>query len=352
MFPKEEVPYGASYLSILRNNGIPHDIIYWNRDSDGENIFSDGEIFFNLECKLGGKKIKKIFKMLKYARFIRSILKSKKYSKVIILTTVPGMFTFDILLKGYRNKYIFDIRDYTNESNKIYYYIEKLLIKHSYTTVISSEGFKKFLPQNRNYIKTHNISNQSDIENVVQNIKLKKQLVIGFVGNVRYEHENELLIEQLKNNSKYRIGYWGKISNSFNIESVKAKTNATNISFFGPFINEDKKNIYNNIDFINAIYGTDGLEVTTAVPNRFYDAIIFKKPIITSKGTYLGELVEKSGLGIAVDIKEDNLELLLSNYIASFDPEVFLKRCDDLWGSIILDQEQFNKEVTRFTISD
>ncbi len=40
---------------------------------------------------------------------------------------------------------------------------------------------------------------------------------------------------------------------------------------------------------INSIYGNDSLEVTTALPNRLYEACMFKKPIISSRDTYLGE---------------------------------------------------------------
>ena len=48
--------------------------------------------------------------------------------------------------------------------------------------------------------------------------------------------------------------------------------------FKGEFKNEDKPEIYREIDFINAIYGNKSLEVTTALPNRLYDGILFKKP--------------------------------------------------------------------------
>ena len=79
------------------------------------------------------------------------------------------------------------------------------------------------------------------------------------------------------------------------LEGYCKRNNIKNVVFKGEFKNEDKPEIYREIDFINAIYGNKSLEVTTALPNRLYDGILFKKPIIASKGTYLGEVIKKYG---------------------------------------------------------
>lgn len=348
MFPKEEVPYAEIYLDVLKKKNVTYNIIYWNRDKNNETTYLDNEINFNLECKMGGKKIYKIFKMWKYASFIRNEIKNTEYSKIIILTTVPGIFIFDILMKKYKRNYMFDIRDFTNENNFIYYFLEKKIIYNSCYTAISSSGFKTFLPDKKEYLKVHNISNLADISEEVSNINKKDKLLIGFVGNVRYEQENELLISKLKNSLKFEMAYWGKVNKDFNIESIKKRTNAKNVSFFGKFSNEEKSIIYKKIDFINAIYGSDGLEVTTAIPNRFYDALIFKKPIITSKGTFIGELVQKYNLGISVDIINDNIEDMILYYLKNFDAEIFLKTCDNLLREYLNDQEKFKNSISDF----
>lgn len=348
MFPKEEVPYANLYLDVIKENKVAYDIIYWNRDKDGKTEFSDHEITFKLECKTGGPKRKKILKMLKYAKFIRNRMNKEEYSKAIILTTVPGMFLLDILIKKYPDNYILDIRDYTNENNKLYYFFEKKLICNSYYTVISSLGFESFLPKERKYLKVHNISNQDAVKNEIDELNKKEKLMIGFVGNLRYEKENELLISKLKDNLKYEIGYWGKNTNNFSLETIKKRTQAKNVVFFGQFLNEYKREIYEKIDFINAIYGDDGLEVTTAIPNRFYDALIFKKPIITSKGTFIGDLVQKYKLGITVDIINDDLDEMITLFLQNFNPEIFLKTCNELLDVYLEDQYIFKRNVEDF----
>ncbi|MFC4709973.1 hypothetical protein ACWOEJ_09940 [Enterococcus eurekensis] len=91
MYPKDEVPYAESYLKVINNEKKNYRIIYWNRSETKDNKFLDKEIYFNLRCPNGGSKIKKIFKIFSYARFIRKELKKPIYDKVVVLTTVPGI---------------------------------------------------------------------------------------------------------------------------------------------------------------------------------------------------------------------------------------------------------------------
>lgn len=345
MFSREEVPYIKFYIDEMKKEKIDYDILFWNREYTAPITKTENEINFSLECKMGGQKYKKIFKMAKYANTIRKYAKGNQYTHVIVLTTVPGIFLFDILLKKYSKKYIYDIRDYTNESNNLYYAIEKKLIFNSAFTSISSKGFEQFLPDYP-YVVTHNISNESNVTNDTDDLKNKEKIVIGFVGNVRYPMENKELIKKMSVNSKFRMEYWGKSTVDFD-EFMKSKK-YSDVQFHGKFVNEEKTSIYKEIDMINAIYGSSGLEVTTAIPNRFYDSIIFKKPIITSKNTYLGTLVEKYDIGLAVDIFNEDIETSITNYIAKFDRTNFIQNCNTALENITEEQKYFSESIRKF----
>lgn len=349
MYPKDETPYGELYREVLEKNGIDYRVVYWNRDKNGENSFFEKEIYFNLKCANGGNKLKKIVKMLKYALFIRGKLKNNDYDKAIILTTVPGIFTFDILLLKYKDKYIYDIRDFTNENNILYYFLEKKIIQNSFQTVISSPGFKYFLPKEYTYKIAHNISNESDKIECNKEIFKNDKVVIGFVGNIRYEEENTQLIKGLNGYNKFSFEFWGKINKDFSKEKILKEN--PEILFHGPYTNVDKPFIYENIDFINAIYGNETLEVTTALPNRLYDALIFKKPILTSKGTYLGEIVEKNNIGIAVDFLNDDLYDVISNYIHKFNEVEFIDKCNELLSIYLDEQKELKRTIHNFATS-
>lgn len=345
MFPKEETPYASYYIDVIESKKIAYDILYWNRNETKKNDIIGNEIYFNVEAKTGGKKYKKIVRMIRYAQFIRRALKKKNYTKVVVLTTRPGIFLFDRLIRKFKNKYILDIRDYTNEQQFFYAWIEKKLITHSFRTVISSDGFRTFLPQEVDYLNVHNISNQNDWVSFAEDMNHKASILIGFVGNVRYEKENTLLIKKLSRDERFVAGYWGRVTNDFKLNN---KTSFDNAVFFGPFINEEKSDIYKKIDIINALYGKDSLEVTTAIPNRFYDALIFKKPIIASKGTYLGEMVQRSGIGLVVDIEKEDIVAPLLDYIAHFDPALFVDRCTRIYEACLKDQATFLANIEDF----
>lgn len=346
MFPEEEVPYANLYTDFLDKRDIDYDVVFWNREVTAPTTYQDNKILFNLECRMGGSKFKKIGKMLKYARFIRDCAKKIEYTHAIILTTVPGIFLNDILATKYHGKYILDIRDYTNESNSIYYNIEKRVIRNSFETVISSEGFKKFLPL-KDYIICHNISNDELAFSEVKNLANSRKLKIGFVGNVRYADENYSLISQLDEN-EFEFLYWGKMIAGCNLPELCEEHGKVNVRFKGKFLNSDKPSIYKEIDMINAVYGSSGLEVTTAIPNRFYDAVLFKKPIIASKGTYLGELVEESGIGVAIDLDDNHVSNRILQYVKSFDSDAFVTNTEKLWKSFQKDKNDFERVLLSF----
>lgn len=309
MFSKNETSYAGYYIDELKRRGATYDIAYFER-YDTKRLPEENEILFSKYCPTGGSKLRKLGIMASYAKWIRSLVKSSNYKSIIVLTTVPAVTLKDILVKKYRNNYILDIRDYTHESNSAYYRIVKNLIANSYSTVLSSRGFLSFLPKfDSKYVYTHNIAKGY---NKADGFNPKKSVFnVGFVGSIRYYDENSRLIELSQKHSDYRLSYYGTQSNGCDLKEFCSQKGYENIFFGGPFKNSEKPEIYKDIDIINSIYGVAGLETTTAVPNRFYDAAIYGCPIIVSKGTYLADCVKEYNLGIAVDaMNEDSFEAL------------------------------------------
>lgn len=73
-----------------------------------------------------------------YRRYVKKLLKKKKYDSLIILTTQTALILCDVLLASYRHKYIFDYRDKSYEYIKPYGMLVNAVIKASRETVISS----------------------------------------------------------------------------------------------------------------------------------------------------------------------------------------------------------------------
>lgn len=349
-FERNEMPYISYYEDALNKKQIDYECIFWNRNKNGDIQKKDRCYTINIKCLMGINKIEKLMPIIKYMYYLNRILKKENYTHLIILNTIPSILISYILLNDYKSKYILDIRDYSYEKYKIYRNRVEKIIENSYFTAISSEGFKSFLPDSRKLITCHNISNLEEKLEECNNIKEQACVKIGFVGLVRYFNENSKLIKTLANNSQYELVYYGKTHVNCNLVDYCKQIKAKNIIFYGEFKNNEKPKIYQNIDMINAIYGNKSLEVTTALPNRLYDGVLFKKPIIATSGTYLGEIVEKHKLGIAINIEDDerNIRNKIDNYIANFDSEKFVNHCNEFLSLALKQQRAFQNKVLNF----
>lgn len=340
-------PYLQYYIDACKEKKVDYDLFLWNRDRTG-GLQKNGNVYtMNSICPFGGSKFKKIIPMLQYRNALLKVIKNEQYTHLVLINTLAPVMISNHVLKHFDQRYILDIRDYTYERIKKYKAIETQLIEHSYFTTISSRGFLQFVTPSDKIVINHNISNLDKIEDTVRLDKSKK-ITIGFVGSVRYPEVNQKLIAAVQNDPRFILEYVGPEVDGCNLEDYCKVHGIKNVVFKGKFSNEQKPEIYKQIDMINSLYGDFSLEVTTAIPNRYYDALIFKKPIIASKGTYLGELVEKNSVGVAVDINDDAFYSKLKRYILTFDKCRFIKCCSRELNQIINEQESFEKQINCF----
>ena len=75
-----------------------------------------------------------------------------------------------------------------------------------------------------------------------------------------------------------------------------------NVVFLGKYNYKEKIcSIYEQIDCVYSLYDTSIKNVKVALPNKLYEGAFCNLPFIASKGTYVGELIEKYNFGIAVE---------------------------------------------------
>lgn len=345
---RNNMPYLKYYEDIIRKEKVNYECIFWDRFTNKKTEKINNEYTLHIKCLPGANKLGKIIPMLKYKYIVEKIIKKEQYTHLIILTTLPGVLINKILLKKFKNKYILDIRDYTYEKYTFYKNIVDKLVENSFFTAISSKGFLRFINDNEKIISCHNISNVEAFNKTCEDLKNKRHITIGFVGGVRYFKENCKLIDSLANNPIYKLAYIGRPNVDCDLEGYCKSKNITNAVFKGKFKNEDKPEIYKEIDLINAVYGNDNLEVTTALPNRLYDGILFKRPIIATKDTYLGEFVDRFNLGIVVDIDSNYFRNSIDDYIKKFKKAEFNRNCEHVFKIITKEQKLFCERITKF----
>lgn len=338
------LPYMNRYIKFFEDNNIDFDIICWQREDTKTEARSNEYNYFE---PAQYDAIGKIMAYQRYAKFVKDTIRKNKYDKIVVLTTVMAVSICRFLTKEYKGKYLFDIRDYTFEKFLPYKRIVDNLIKKSGLTTISSKGFMDFLDPSEKIVINHNMNFNKTVETPAP-LKNKQVINVGFVGQVRYYDENVELIKQLKNTFKYQLWYIGKPTADCDLEGYCAQNEITNVSFIGKYNNEQKPELYKSIDMVNSIYGDDSLEVTTALPNRLYEACLFKKPIISSKKTFLGEVIHQYKLGLVVDVEKDNVLSILDEYIENFNEEEFLKGCNQFIEDVKRDDDILFERLNEF----
>lgn len=346
-FPKTMVPYAEQYENKIKAANNSYDILFWDRFTSASLENYGNEYIFHYKCTLGGNRIKKLYPFYLFRKTVLRIINENHYDKLIILSTLPGILLCSLLQKKYKGKFIFDIRDYTYEKYGFYRKIVQNLIEKSYFTAISSRGFKKFLGENTKLIVNHNISNMMAITDKVNLCKEKKNITIGFIGSIRYFAENVKLINALGNENRYRLLYAGSVSAGCDLKKYCNLHNYHNVYFSGGFQNHEKPSLYQEVDVINALYGNRLDEVKTALPNKLYDCLLFKKTILVSDGTYLAEVVKKYDIGLVLSSQDSYLDKI-TLYVDAFDPAKFTANAEKLLKVVMEEQETYCSKIREF----
>lgn len=345
----EFMPYLRKYQTILQKNNIDYDVLYWNRTALNEEI---KEIYIPFNCKssFGKKKYSKILDFLKYRKFLKNTIREKKYDKLIILTTLPAMLLFDLLLFKYKNNYILDIRDPSYEKFKLFNQIFKKIICSSYFTTISSEGFLEFLPKiEGKYFKIHNFDDKNlKLRVLSKNSSENKIIKIRFHGFIRHIDANKKIIEKLGNDSRFEIHYHGIYDNGEGsiIKEYATSNRMRNVFFHGKYNENERREFLSDTNILHNIYENDATKY--ALGNKMYDGILYYIPQLVSKGSIMGELVEKHQVGLTLDYNSSNLADEIYIWYQNIDFELFKNNCDRFLEEVMNDEKLFRTEFQKY----
>lgn len=345
---RHATPYLEKYERILDELNIDYDVIFWKRVESQTSINRANEKEVEVICPIGIGAANKLISFFKWRKILISYLDKAVYSHVIVLSTNPAVLLSGYLKKHYSNKYIFDIRDYSLESNFFFKKLVMSIIEKSAFTTISSEGYYRWLDKSEKIILNHNVTYYSaDIQK--DHFFERETLNFAFVGNVRLDRQTRALLLTLKNSIRYRMSFVGRILPSSDIKQLCTSEGVKNITFKKPFTTNEKPGIYADIDLINAVYANDAKKLrlgdSTPIPNRLYDSIIFKCPIVASSGTYLAELVDEFKIGFSLNGFDPNAETDFNNYINNFNKSEFLSGCNKLLSKVLLEEANFLSQL-------
>lgn len=211
--------------------------------------------------------------------------------------------------------------------------IDLYLIKKSLVSVFTSEGFVKYHFDNKPPVNAFVVTNRLNVN--VLNFKCEKKKKIdenhidfAFVGGARFNsllNFSNVLLEEFSNHS---LHFYGEPTVSKKEKFYELKK-YSNVYFHGPFKNpDDLVNIYQNIDIVISTYDVKYENVRYAEPNKLYEAIYFRTPIIVSQNTFLAEKVKQLNIGFTVDPLNRNSIIDLINNLTKDSIEDKIRSCE------------------------
>lgn len=335
-------PFVSIYTQILNEYGVKYDIINWDKTG---NETSD---VISYHGTIGNSSIAKLIGYWKFSKFIKRVLRNNNYDRVIVFSSQIGIFCSHFFNKYFKKKYIFDFRDLSIEQKPIFKNNFLLLLKNSYRNVISSPGFKKCLPQDIDYTISHNfiVSEAKEALNRVKHKAIPKTIDVLTIGGIRDLDSNMPVIDALGNDSRYTLRFIGKGIAAPILKQHAETKGYKNVSFEGYYKKEDEPDIIRTTQFLNIFY-PNKISHITALSNRFYNSIIYRKPMITTKGQIQGDYCDKYNLGVAItDASELNEKLAF--WLQNEDFDAYQDRCISLLKSFLDDYDKFKEMVIKF----
>lgn len=333
------MPYVENYIKILNEIGVDYDIINWDRfktEEESEFIYRD--------YKIGHKR--SFLDYLKYSLFVTNLLRNNDYDKVIVFGIQLVFFIKKLLIKEYLNKFIIDIRDY----NRIIKYFKiKKVIDSSAFTVLSSHGYKQWLPKSNEYVINHNTTVKSldELRKTKFSHVTGNKTSIGCIGALRDYKINIDFIEELKASDLIQLNYHGEGNINVDISKYLRDYNIKNVSLTGIYSREEEEGLYYKNNIINVLRYNDGINNKTALPNRLYNAVLYGKPLLAFRGTYLAKIIEQYNVGLVID-SFNNLENIIFDYLESIDLRKYNLGRSEFFDDVIYDNEHFKVKMLDF----
>lgn len=228
---------------------------------------------------------------------------------------------------------VYDIKFFSNPIvNSIRTKLEKkILLKSVDGIVLASPFFKQYyeklqggkLPKiivmnNKPTLVQAKYSNSNNKESIKID-KEKNDIIIGFIGTVRYKDILINLIDAAVKFQSVKLLIAGGGPDFDFINKYVIENHFENqVILTGQYDSSQIGEIYKLCDYVWAAYPSEDRNVKYAISNKFFEALVYRKKSIISQGTLLGDTTEKYGLGYTLnpyDVKAiiDIINLLIQN---------------------------------------
>ncbi len=303
----------SKYLDFYRLKNIPYFLIGWNRTKHTTSL--ENSIFYNHTAGYNVGGIKAAFNRLLWFIFVLKVLFKNK-PMIIHACDLDCAYPAAVYKSFYpKTKLIFDVFDWYSDTlcnqpwilRQIFKLLERFSTHQADHIIICENERLAQIPFNitTKYSVLPNIPKIDCTIEQGERIFDNNLLTLSYVGGLYNERFLDELI-QLAQNKCYNLliaGYGDK-----QLEQRLNDIKQNNIRFYGKVNYVDGLKIMNNADMIFAMYCKTNKNHIFAAPNKLYEALFLGKPLLTTKGTLVGEKVQKLDCGYII---EENISELL-----------------------------------------
>ena len=322
------------YVQACKETKTPYFVIGWDRLLNAK--FVD-EHEYQMKKYLPYAQGKKIWPSIKWFCFIwYYLIKNFRKYKVIHACNMENvLFTLPFKLLG--KKIVFDIYDskIIQIEKKLASIVDCLILpaeKRLEQIGVDKSSLKRFLEIEN--VPTFNISLKP-----VEGLKREK-IYLSYVGVFQKEIRGiENLVYMVLQDERFVLDIAG-VGDDLDRMIQNAAAKCERIHYHGKVQYSEALEIMNNSDFIVALYYPYMSNHIYAAPNKSYEALFLQTPIITSKGTLVGDKVLMSDTGYVVDDTIEGLSRLFDNVNTDEFRKRYLIKCQNssrLWKEVYAD---------------
>ena len=344
------MPYAHFYLDNINCQKNEVHLAYWNRDEKPEETsYYQGIILHEFPLfMVNDAPLKTKFRQFRrYRAFVKRILKIQPFDFIIILHSLCGLMIYDVLQRHFKGRFILDYRDSTYESqNKLFGKVVKNLCRMSRVTFVSSDSFRRFLPDDcaDKIYTSHNLMEDSLQHREYQRTSSDK-IRMAFWGFIRHFEINRILIDRIAADQRFELHYYGREQkDALDLKEYAKRIGASNVFFHGEYNPNERYEFVKNTDLIHNIYS--GANENMAMGNKYYDSIIFRIPQVCQVNSFMGKTSVEHLVGFMANPEDAGFCDKVYNYYSSLNKDSFNKACDKELDRI-LSEYNLGKEIIK-----
>lgn len=307
ILPVSSQPRFSKRIQTYLDQDISVTVASFERDYFEKNKLPDNINYYSLGKIKNKSYVKRIPRLLSSLKKLLSLSKGKE---------VVFIFSPDILILLYnflsKEKLYFEIGDIRKASNnnfiaKSYDLVYGKALRKCKKIFVTSEDFKSFINKKYkielnkiNIIENKLPSKFFPLQNRIPFVHLEnKRFTIGIIGLLRYQNIINFLKTSKNQYNKFDIRIFGDGPLK---KEILDYVDGNRVQYFGQFKNpDDLPAIYEQIDLSFTMYDSRDKNVQMALPNKLYESIYFKRPILVSTNTFLEKNVRAFDIGFSWD---------------------------------------------------